>query len=365
LDRFLSNRPIQARPTGIPERVWRWSRRNPLVAGFCAAFAGLLLMLAWAALIQREYAMIDVKEAAFSTARLVDAELKPVKSALHELASDPRLNQHILQRDTNALSVLLQSHLQNQQPRTPTWLRFQNWLVISPEGTVILRWPEAEKNVNRQCAVRDYFQGAIAASNTNSVYISRAYQSVDDHHYKFALSKRVTDTNQNVAGVLALMVSPTDLANQALGPRSGGREIAIVAEWDSSQAGPTVGSLVPRGPREFRIVFHPTYKTENLAVPMAHPHLYGVADSDSLDPLGDSFYRDPLARAHSKYRGWWMAGFAKVPDSKLVVIYQTRDWVIDALAIAGAVSALLTAGLVLSWRLKRRRAARSAANQKG
>ena len=43
LQRFLEDRPIMARPAGIPERLWRWSRRNPQLAALSAAT--LLLML--------------------------------------------------------------------------------------------------------------------------------------------------------------------------------------------------------------------------------------------------------------------------------------------------------------------------------
>jgi WD40 repeat protein len=43
LDRFLAGRPIQARAVGSSERLWRWCRRNPRVAGLVAA---LFLVLA-------------------------------------------------------------------------------------------------------------------------------------------------------------------------------------------------------------------------------------------------------------------------------------------------------------------------------
>jgi serine/threonine protein kinase/WD40 repeat protein len=43
LRRFLADRPIRARRTGLPEQVWRWCRRNPAVASL-TAFVLLLLV---------------------------------------------------------------------------------------------------------------------------------------------------------------------------------------------------------------------------------------------------------------------------------------------------------------------------------
>ena len=37
LNRFIDGRPIQARRVSVPERAWRWCRRNPWLAGLSAA----------------------------------------------------------------------------------------------------------------------------------------------------------------------------------------------------------------------------------------------------------------------------------------------------------------------------------------
>ena len=45
LDRFLVGRTILARPAGLTNRAWRWTRRNPGVAGFAASTIALLILL--------------------------------------------------------------------------------------------------------------------------------------------------------------------------------------------------------------------------------------------------------------------------------------------------------------------------------
>ncbi len=45
LDRFLNGEPIHARPISAIERLWRWCKRKPRVAGFYATATALILLL--------------------------------------------------------------------------------------------------------------------------------------------------------------------------------------------------------------------------------------------------------------------------------------------------------------------------------
>src|SRR6266581_2235112 len=47
LERWLEGRPIIARPVRAPARLWRWSRRNPILAGAFAACLLLALAVVW------------------------------------------------------------------------------------------------------------------------------------------------------------------------------------------------------------------------------------------------------------------------------------------------------------------------------
>jgi eukaryotic-like serine/threonine-protein kinase len=46
LRRYLESRPIRSRPVGLPERLWRWSKRSPGQAAAVCAAASLLLIVA-------------------------------------------------------------------------------------------------------------------------------------------------------------------------------------------------------------------------------------------------------------------------------------------------------------------------------
>ena len=70
LNRYLANRPIAARRTGLFGRMVRWSRREPIVATLTSATFGLLLALAGVSVVAylRTSGALDVASAAKRTA---------------------------------------------------------------------------------------------------------------------------------------------------------------------------------------------------------------------------------------------------------------------------------------------------------
>jgi WD40 repeat protein/tRNA A-37 threonylcarbamoyl transferase component Bud32 len=81
LDRFLHDRPIQARPVGRLEKAWRWCRRNPLTAGLAA---GTVLLLAAIALGSSTSAVRISRERERARANLYAADLKIAQRALDD-----------------------------------------------------------------------------------------------------------------------------------------------------------------------------------------------------------------------------------------------------------------------------------------
>jgi serine/threonine protein kinase/tetratricopeptide (TPR) repeat protein len=97
LERWLEGRPIIARPVSPPVRVWRWSKRNPKLAGSIAACLLLLVVIATSQLQNRMAVRAQVM-------------------AMNSVAVEPLLDLDTTQTDSKMSSEIAQA-LQNELSR--------------------------------------------------------------------------------------------------------------------------------------------------------------------------------------------------------------------------------------------------------
>jgi hypothetical protein len=238
-------------------------------------------------------------------------------------------------------------------------IRIEYWMLLGTNGQMLARWPGAR--LPYDFWLRDYFQGALLCANQGDerAHVSRVYQSVIDGFYKFGVSRVVRDGSGTIIGVMAAMVG-TESTQGKLALTAPGRNTVLVGQFDPSPPNSRTNT-----PPDFVIILHPSFHARDPAVPIQHPLLESLSAARPGEPaMGhDGSYRDPVGRQDRRYVGRWLAGFARVQDTPFMVIYQTRDRVIDALATAALVTTLAVL-FFFGWRfLARRASARTVRNE--
>ena len=359
LERHLQREPIQARPAGTLERGWRWARRKPAVAALLAATSVLLLLMAVAAVLFRRDTLDNNVHAARLAAQAVHAELAQLARAVEEVAAQPELEEALRQPPSGQLTDVMRSAHERFQESASNWLRFENWLLLDPRGRKLARYPEESRLMDR--AFRDYYVGVLRQGDYHpgapkQVHFSKVYRSYDDGLYKFGVSVAVRDSEGTLLAILVASVGSTSTEGGS-GLTTAQHKTALVAACDTNLPASPPSSLAEASSPlpDYVILLHPAFHAKEEAVPIRHPNVSALlSPSDGSGFDRDAWFRDPVAARHRQFVGRWLAGFARVPDTPFVVVYQTRDWVADAL-VSAFVALVFAAGGGLGWRLLSRK----------
>jgi serine/threonine-protein kinase len=349
LRRFLAGEQVRARPESTPARMRRWLRRHPVEAGLGAAAVVLVAMLALASLLFRRELMETNVYAARGVADSMLLQLQTWAEPIVAASERNDLRALTAARSIGGLRALFAAGVLAPGAEAP----FESITLNDEAGLQIARAPENRDLVGMDFSARDYVRGALAnAGRTGlaAVHVSRVYPSKGDGILKFAITVPVYGPDGPGAppvGVLGGSVA----ADATMGlPRlhDARRKVVLVGRWDPNRA-PDDRVPFAREP-EHLVLLHPAFRHAEPVMEISHPLLLLFTRSEGAElraasadaPSGaDDFYFDPVRRRYPGYAGPWLAGFAPVGNTDLVIIVQTRDWA--AVALFAAAAALLAA----------------------
>ena len=376
LNRYVAGEPIRARRVGRPARVVRWAKRNPMAAGLLLTSAALLLLttatalyVARAQVAAREQdvlrtnayaanwiagtALLQLRDYAAGVERATgqgETSFRHYVSPADNVAGRAR---HRVEASAHCHTLL--DRFNKEVGRSA----FDSVFVQNAEGFTIGRWPEPpdpESYYATNFAHRDYFRGAerLAAQGRRSAYVSHAFQSEADKLHKIAVSCPIVAEDGTFLGAFVATVA-TDPRFGAHSFNDAPRLAVLAARMEGGQRGTEESgdsgtpAAEPRGSAAghsdappsaglHHIILLHEALTHGQYVPLRHPlvaefHPDPGAEQlrlprrDTRDVRTDAHYRDPVPG----FEGRWLAAFAPVGNTHLVVIVQTRSE--DAVAL--------------------------------
>ena len=368
LGRCRRGEPIMARPSGPAGRLWRWCRRHPNVAALTGAailFFGVAVAL-WllhvgdqaarsAEALQRRKDLLRFNVyAAEGVGSTVLLELQHLASAVVAAAEDERVRDCLQKQDYDRLQQLFQEFHDKHADPSRGFVgpegrpAFHSWHVLDGRGVLRADAPWHPINVaGRDFSNRDYYEGALAhaeATGLAAVHVSRVYQSENDGLHKITLSCRVRGAAGPNAQPLGVVCATIPATRTLGGVRLADEHLkaVLVARRDPKPPrGPAPSPL----PVVYQIVIHPGYEerpgsdanrvvevpaAQLRRIPRSRPgsefQLTRLLHDFQADDATNDAYEDPVgALQPDAYGGRWLAGFAPVGNTELLVIVQQRD----------------------------------------
>jgi serine/threonine-protein kinase len=326
-------------------RLWRWCLRNSATAGLIAATLTFLLILVPTVLslahehasIRRAQAMQVNTSSAAMVAGTVLSQIRALSDAVALSARDDELVAAVQEGDTAVQQRLCEAFYRHyedpaQRLKLTDNSPFNTWFVLDATGRLTAQYGKETEVpiIGRDFAWRDYFQGAweLGEAGLDATYVSSVFQSELDGYHKFAISTPIYGDDGEPIGVLVGAV-PTAANLGSLVRHDLQNITALVGPRDHEREDQPDGS--------HWILVHPDY-VEGEADPLTNPQVELLERASrgalrveqslglpapSLVQSSDD-YRDPTATRHPKYAGRWLAGFAPVGNTGLVVVVQTE-----------------------------------------
>jgi serine/threonine-protein kinase len=357
LERWLRDEPVRARQPGRAERLTRWCRRNP---GLTAA-AILLVAVAVAgaaaavALVQgtRQAVCRDNEYTAGLAAGAFLHRIDGHRTFVREAAKEDDLRSACAAAERSGYAEAEMKTVQAvldelfARPPAPGAVRIATLYLLDPEGTLrAVSGPPTvlPPVVGNYFGFRDYFRGAqerAGRPGLKGVHVSQVFPAQSDGLDKVAVSVAFQPDKRPGFWVLAATI-PTD-PTLGLDVRDDGRhKVVLVAPMEPTS---------PPGPDRVVLV-HPAYHPGEKSVPFPAGLLRPRQPDGPVGFEWDDDYRDPVRERHPEYEGRWLAGFAAVEGTEMVVVVQQKDG--DALALERsffrgflAWAAMLIVGIVL------------------
>jgi eukaryotic-like serine/threonine-protein kinase len=291
--------------------------------------------------------------AAQGVASTVLLELQHLASAVLATTEDARIRDCLRRGDHELLQRLFHEiHDKYAEPARgfigPSGQpAFHSWHVIDAKGILRADYPRQRVDVvGKDFPNRDYYEGALAhagATGLAAVHVSRVYQSENDSLHKITLSCRVRADVEPGSATLGVVCATIPATSTLGGVRLADANLkaALIGRRDPK---PPRGLAPTPTPVEYLIVIHPGYEEhpqgENLAVPVPAAQLRMIPqpgpgsefrlprllqDFNAQDAM-NAAYTDPVGALQPEaYGGRWLAGFAPVGNTELLVIVQQRD----------------------------------------